>query len=59
MTSTRQNNVQELYSLFKFLRIKPLNDKQSFESQIAKPLKSGRNAGQAMKKLRVGLLLST
>jgi SNF2 family DNA or RNA helicase len=56
MTLTRQNNVQELYSLFKFLRIKPLNDRQSFEIQIAKPLKTGRNAGQAMKKLRVGLL---
>ena len=50
----RQNNVQELYSLFKFLRIKPLNDAQAFDVQIGKPLTTGRNAGQALKKLRVG-----
>ncbi|KAF8635554.1 hypothetical protein AX15_000207 [Amanita polypyramis BW_CC] len=50
-----QNNVQELYSLFKFLRIRPLNDWQSFDTQIGRPLKSGRGAGSAMKKLRAVL----
>ncbi|KAF8639149.1 hypothetical protein AX17_001638 [Amanita inopinata Kibby_2008] len=50
-----QNNVQELYSLFKFLRIKPLNDWTSFNEQIAKPVKTGKDAGRAMKKLRAVL----
>ncbi|KIL66062.1 hypothetical protein M378DRAFT_75691 [Amanita muscaria Koide BX008] len=50
-----QNNVQELYSLFKFLRIRPLNDAQAFDVQIGKPLTTGRNAGQALKKLRAVL----
>ncbi|KAJ7632980.1 SNF2 family N-terminal domain-containing protein [Roridomyces roridus] len=50
-----QNNVDELYSLFKFLRIKPLNDWERFNTQIAKPVKNGRGAGRAMKRLQVVL----
>ncbi|PFH51167.1 hypothetical protein AMATHDRAFT_85310 [Amanita thiersii Skay4041] len=50
-----QNNVQELHSLFKFLHIRPLNDRQRFEELIGKPLKSGKGAGHAMKKLRAVL----
>ncbi|KAF8266996.1 P-loop containing nucleoside triphosphate hydrolase protein [Lactarius quietus] len=49
-----QNNVEELYSLLKFLRIKPLNEWQTFNEQISKPLKSGRSA-VAMKRLHVPL----
>ncbi|KAI0267408.1 SNF2 family N-terminal domain-containing protein [Gloeopeniophorella convolvens] len=49
-----QNNVEELYSLLKFLRIKPLNDWQTFNEQINKPVKSGR-PGRAMKRLHVVL----
>lgn len=52
----RQNNVEELYSLLKFLRIKPLNDWQTFNEQINKPLKSGRPAA-AMKRLHVSIYL--
>jgi SNF2 family DNA or RNA helicase len=48
----RQNNVEELYSLLKFLRIKPLNDWQTFNEQINKPVKSGRSI-RAMKRLHV------
>ncbi|KAH9974278.1 SNF2 family N-terminal domain-containing protein [Lactifluus volemus] len=49
-----QNNVEELYSLLKFLRIKPLNDWQTFNEQINKPVKSGRSI-RAMKRLHVVL----
>ncbi|KIJ59865.1 hypothetical protein HYDPIDRAFT_117943 [Hydnomerulius pinastri MD-312] len=49
-----QNTVEELYSLIKFLRIRPLNDWQTFNEQIAKPVKSGR-PGRAMKRLHVVL----
>ncbi|KAH9988109.1 SNF2 family N-terminal domain-containing protein [Russula compacta] len=49
-----QNNVEELYSLLKFLRIKPLNDWQTFNEQINKPVKSGRPV-RAMKRLHVVL----
>ncbi|KAH9968098.1 SNF2 family N-terminal domain-containing protein [Russula dissimulans] len=49
-----QNNVEELYSLLKFLRIKPLNDWQTFNEQINKPVKSGRSV-RAMKRLHVVL----
>ncbi|KAJ6618869.1 SNF2 family N-terminal domain-containing protein [Mycena sp. CBHHK59/15] len=50
-----QNNVDELFSLLKFLRIKPLNDWERFNAQIAKPVKSGKGAGRAMKRLQVVL----
>ncbi|TFK32090.1 SNF2 family N-terminal domain-containing protein [Crucibulum laeve] len=50
-----QNNVTELYSLIKFLRIKPLSTWETFNEQIAKPVNSGRNAGRAMSRLQVVL----
>ncbi|KAJ7172070.1 SNF2 family DNA-dependent ATPase [Mycena filopes] len=50
-----QNSVDELFSLLKFLRIKPLNDWERFNTQIAKPVKNGRGAGRAMKRLQVVL----
>ncbi|KAH7929303.1 hypothetical protein BV22DRAFT_1110033 [Leucogyrophana mollusca] len=49
-----QNTVDELYSLIKFLRIRPLNDWQTFNEQISKPVKSGRSV-RAMKRLQVVL----
>lgn len=49
---TRQNNVEELYSLIKFLRIRPLNEWHTFNEQIAKPVKGGR-PGRALKRLHV------
>lgn len=52
----RQNNVEELYSLLKFLRIRPLNDWQTFNEQINKPVKSGRSV-TAMKRLHVSISL--
>ena len=51
----RQNNVTELYSLIKFLRIKPLSNWETFNVQIAKPVNSGRGAGRAMKRLQASL----
>ncbi|KAF9541344.1 hypothetical protein CPC08DRAFT_650606, partial [Agrocybe pediades] len=50
-----QNNVTELYSLIKFLRIKPLSNLEAFNEQIAKPVNSGRGASRAMKRLQVVL----
>ncbi|CAA7266240.1 unnamed protein product [Cyclocybe aegerita] len=50
-----QNNVAELYSLIKFLRIKPLSNWETFNMQIAKPVSNGRGAGRAMKRLQVVL----
>jgi SNF2 family DNA or RNA helicase len=50
---SRQNNVTELYSLIKFLRIKPLSNWDTFNSQIAKPVNTGRGASRAMKRLQV------
>jgi hypothetical protein len=44
--------------LLKFLRIKPLNEWDRFNLQIAKPVKSGKGAGRAMKRLQVGVVLS-
>ncbi|THH01396.1 hypothetical protein EW145_g6925 [Phellinidium pouzarii] len=38
-----QNNVEELFSLLKFLRIRPLNDWETFNNQINKPVKSGKS----------------
>ena len=48
----RQNSVEELFSLIKFLQIRPLNDWQTFNNQIAKPVKTGRSV-RAMKRLQV------
>ncbi|KAF8065081.1 SNF2 family DNA-dependent ATPase [Lyophyllum atratum] len=50
-----QNNVVELYSLIKFLRIKPLSNWDNFNTQIAKPVKNGKGASRAMKRLQVVL----
>ncbi|ESK91914.1 dna repair protein rad5 [Moniliophthora roreri MCA 2997] len=50
-----QNDVTELFSLLKFLHIKPFNDWERFNEQIAKPVKSGRGANRAMKRLQVVL----
>ncbi|PPQ99319.1 hypothetical protein CVT24_009187 [Panaeolus cyanescens] len=50
-----QNNVTELYSLLKFLRIKPLSQWDTFNDQIAKPVNTGRGAVRAMKRLQVVL----
>ncbi|KIM92388.1 hypothetical protein PILCRDRAFT_810445 [Piloderma croceum F 1598] len=47
-----QNSVEELYSLLKFLQIRPLNDWQTFNEQINKPVKAGRQV-RAMKRLHV------
>ena len=48
----RQNSVEELYSLLKFLQIRPLNDWSTFNEQINKPVKAGRQV-RAMKRLHV------
>ncbi|SJL10479.1 uncharacterized protein ARMOST_13865 [Armillaria ostoyae] len=50
-----QNDVAELFSLIKFLRIKPFSVWETFNEQIAKPVKNGRGAQRAMKKLQVVL----
>jgi hypothetical protein len=47
-----QNNVDELFSLFAFLRCRPLDDWDTFREQISKPVKAGRTK-YAMKKLQV------
>lgn len=47
-----QNSVEDLYSLLKFLAIKPLNDWIHFSSTIARPVKAGRTS-RAMKCLQV------
>ncbi|KAM5539722.1 hypothetical protein V8D89_006535 [Ganoderma adspersum] len=49
-----QNNVEEIYSLIKFLRIVPLNDWGTFSSSIAKPVKAGKPV-RALKRLQVVL----
>ncbi|KAK7040722.1 hypothetical protein VNI00_009628 [Paramarasmius palmivorus] len=50
-----QNDVTELYSLLRFLRIKPFNDWERFNEMIAKPVKNGRGANRAMQRLQVVL----
>lgn len=49
----RQNDATEMFSLFKFLHVKPYNDWERFNSEIAKPLKSGQGVNRAMKRLQV------
>lgn len=44
--------MEELYSLFKFLRAKPLDDWQIFRSRVSSEVKEGRT-GVAMKRLHV------
>ncbi|KAF9453312.1 hypothetical protein P691DRAFT_658741 [Macrolepiota fuliginosa MF-IS2] len=48
-----QNNVIELYSLLKFLHIRPWHQYDIFNRDLAQPIKSGRGAGTAMKRLQV------
>lgn len=49
-----QNNVNELQSLIRFLRIKPYDDPRFFSIHIGKPLEKGlkKNGQEALKKLR-------
>ncbi|KAL1847904.1 hypothetical protein Plec18167_004868 [Paecilomyces lecythidis] len=49
-----QNNLDELQSLIKFLRIKPYDDLAAWREQITKPLNNGRGA-LAIKRLQVYL----
>ena len=49
-----QNNLDELQSLIKFLRIKPYNEMPAWREQITLPMKNGRG-GLAMKRLQVFL----
>ncbi|QRV98846.1 SNF2 family amino-terminal protein [Ceratobasidium sp. AG-Ba] len=49
-----QNSVEELYSLFKFLGVRPLNDWDQFRTTIAQPVKQGRST-RAMKRLHIVL----
>ncbi|KAJ9640289.1 hypothetical protein H2201_008567 [Coniosporium apollinis] len=46
-----QNNLDELQSLIRFLRIKPYNELRPWKDQITGPMKSGRGA-LAMKRLQ-------
>ena len=46
-----QNNLDELQSLIKFLRIKPYNDLSIWKDQITRPMANGRG-GVAMKRLQ-------
>lgn len=49
-----QNNLDELQSLIKFLRIKPFDDLREWKDQIDKPMKNGRG-DLAIKRLRAFL----
>ncbi|KAL4892197.1 SNF2 family N-terminal domain-containing protein [Aspergillus ambiguus] len=49
-----QNNLDELQSLIKFLRIKPFNDLAAWKDQITKPLANGRG-GLAIERLQIVL----
>ncbi|KDQ12526.1 hypothetical protein BOTBODRAFT_112769 [Botryobasidium botryosum FD-172 SS1] len=49
-----QNGVEELFSLLKFLRVRPLNDWTTFRTTIAKPIKDGRTT-RPIKRIQVVL----
>lgn len=49
-----QNNLEELQSLIKFLRIKPYDDLKEWKDQIDRPMKNGRG-DVAIKRLRAFL----
>ncbi|WVF70244.1 hypothetical protein IAT40_005033 [Kwoniella sp. CBS 6097] len=49
-----QNNVEELYSLFKFLRARPLDDWDTFKERIGNLVKNGQ-VKLAMKRLHIVL----
>ncbi|KAL4786279.1 SNF2 family N-terminal domain-containing protein [Aspergillus varians] len=49
-----QNNLDELQSLIRFLRIKPYNDLANWKDQISRPLANGRG-GLAIERLQVVL----
>jgi len=51
---TGQNKVEELYSLFRFLQIRPLSQWETFKSTIVSPIKNGQTK-VAMKRLHVVL----
>ncbi|KAI5986789.1 P-loop containing nucleoside triphosphate hydrolase protein, partial [Pisolithus albus] len=50
----RQNGVEDLYSMFRFMNVKPLGDLQAFKSHIIKPTKGGQ-ATLAIERLQVVL----
>ncbi|KZF21095.1 hypothetical protein L228DRAFT_284167 [Xylona heveae TC161] len=50
-----QNNLEELQSLIKFLRIKPYDDLSIWKDQIQRPMKNGRG-GVAIKRLQFFLM---
>ncbi|KAJ8092278.1 hypothetical protein PM082_023881 [Marasmius tenuissimus] len=50
-----QNDVAELFSLLKFLHKRPFDDWEYFHEAVARPVKTGRGANNAMKRLQVVL----
>ncbi|GAA97307.1 uncharacterized protein L969DRAFT_49570 [Mixia osmundae IAM 14324] len=54
-----QNSIEDLYSLFKFLRVKPLDDLAHFKSKFVTPMKANKQSTAAMetaiKRIRVVL----
>ncbi|KAK1216281.1 hypothetical protein PQX77_021090 [Marasmius sp. AFHP31] len=50
-----QNDVAELFSLLKFLHKRPFDDWEYFHKAVARPVKTGRGANNAMKRLQVVL----
>jgi SNF2 family DNA or RNA helicase len=56
MTRTKHNTINDLYSLLKFLRVKPYCDPMWFKENISIPLDKGKNADVAINMLRVCIL---
>ncbi|KAI0088296.1 SNF2 family N-terminal domain-containing protein [Irpex rosettiformis] len=52
-----QNNVEELFSLMKFLKMRPLDDWANFKEKIAQPIKNGRPQ-RAIKRLHASVVLN-